>query len=226
MIHTACRSTSFSSLTRTGPCRSTLTTFMTRRGATQRSRPYISPTAYPGMSWMNPTGSACASIRQGRMPYSSITAKTLSEEHIRRERLVPSWQRNNQRSHSSKVFRQFGQRRRYAENQLPDGAWGNRRRHAAYKLQRETRELRLPEKEMCQTVRQRKFTADGSSSIIAVAIPHFMFNLNGDSTHDGNRPGPHWICRRTRIRGINAHGKSEHTSIPSSSCITDSVSSG
>ncbi len=40
-------------------------------------------------------------------------------------------------------------------------------------------ELRLPEKEMCQTVRQRKFTADGSSSIIAVAIPHFMFNLNG-----------------------------------------------
>lgn len=40
-------------------------------------------------------------------------------------------------------------------------------------------ELSLPEKGIRQNVRQRKFSADGSTSIIAVAIPHFMFNLNG-----------------------------------------------
>ena len=32
---------------------------------------------------------------------------------------------------------------------------------------------------MSQNVRQRSLNTDGAASIIAVAVPHFMFNLNG-----------------------------------------------
>lgn len=38
--------------------------------------------------------------------------------------------------------------------------------------------LRLVDREMAQMVRQRNLNANGAASVIAVAIPHFMFNLN------------------------------------------------
>lgn len=38
--------------------------------------------------------------------------------------------------------------------------------------------LRLVDMDMAQMVRQRNLNANGATSIIAVAIPHFMFNLN------------------------------------------------
>lgn len=39
--------------------------------------------------------------------------------------------------------------------------------------------LRLADKGLAQTVRQRNLNTSGAASIIAVAVPHFMFNLNG-----------------------------------------------
>ena len=33
---------------------------------------------------------------------------------------------------------------------------------------------------MAQRIKQRNFLSDGAASIIAIAIPHFMFNLNGE----------------------------------------------
>lgn len=39
--------------------------------------------------------------------------------------------------------------------------------------------LRLTDKGMSQNVRQRNLNTGGAASIIAVAVPHFMFNLNG-----------------------------------------------
>ncbi len=39
--------------------------------------------------------------------------------------------------------------------------------------------LRLTDRGMAQTVRQRNLNIGGITSIIAVAVPHFMFNLNG-----------------------------------------------
>lgn len=39
--------------------------------------------------------------------------------------------------------------------------------------------LRLADRGMAQTVRQRNLNTGGAASIIAVAVPHFMFNLNG-----------------------------------------------
>lgn len=40
--------------------------------------------------------------------------------------------------------------------------------------------LHLPTVEMAQRIKQRNFLSDGAASIIAIAIPHFMFNLNGE----------------------------------------------
>ena len=40
--------------------------------------------------------------------------------------------------------------------------------------------LNLPNNEFCQIVDQRSFSIDGSGSLIALSIPHFMFNLNGE----------------------------------------------
>lgn len=38
--------------------------------------------------------------------------------------------------------------------------------------------LRLPDIGMCQIVSQRNFATDGAASVVSVAVPHFMFNLN------------------------------------------------
>lgn len=40
--------------------------------------------------------------------------------------------------------------------------------------------LRLPESEMAQMVMQRNLSTDGTASVLALAVPHFMFNLNCD----------------------------------------------
>lgn len=56
------------------------------------------------------------------------------------------------------------------------GGIGETSLHINYNDKRGT--LRILDMDMAQIVRQRNFSADGAASVVALAIPHFMFNLN------------------------------------------------
>lgn len=56
------------------------------------------------------------------------------------------------------------------------GGIGEASLHINYSDKRGT--LRILDMAMAQMVRQRNFSADGAASVVALAVPHFMFNLN------------------------------------------------
>ncbi|MGN0049459.1 MAG: hypothetical protein ACI37U_11280 [Bacteroides sp.] len=58
----------------------------------------------------------------------------------------------------------------------PHGGIGEATLHVNYNDKQGT--LRIQDRDMTQMVRQRKFSSDGAASVVAFAVPHFMFNLN------------------------------------------------
>ncbi len=52
--------------------------------------------------------------------------------------------------------------------------------HFIYPIMTRRDLLNLPNNDFCQMVDQRSFNIDGSGSLIALSIPHFIVNLNGE----------------------------------------------